>query len=210
MNFEKFMNETWEITVKNIAPLIILSLVFLMVSILTLGILMPVMLAGYTDSILRMIQHNRKPEVGDLFSHLSLFFPLIGLAILIIIAVIIGFALLVLPGIAAVILIAMIYLYFYQFLVTEKKGVISAVSSTWKMITAGSHIGEHIVILILVTIFNSIGASVFLGTIITLPLSTVFLSIVFLNQTGHSSADQGTSAKSDNSGSSSSLDEYFK
>ncbi len=182
MDFSKYFNRTWELFQNHLSALIIETIVFVIVSAITLGILSPVMQAGYTRSLLRMILEDRKPETGDLFSEMSHFFPLLGLIILVVLAVTIGFVLLVIPGLLLLFLILLIQQYFFQFLVTEKKGVFHAARSSWNFIFSGGRTGDHIVIMLLVLLFHSAGGSVFLGLIVTVPLSMIFLSLVFVNE----------------------------
>ncbi len=78
MNFKAHLETTWKTFLEFIAPLIILTLVMIVVSFLSLGILAPVITAGYMHAVLLMLRDGRKPEIGDLFSQMKLFLPLFG------------------------------------------------------------------------------------------------------------------------------------
>ena len=98
MDFKAHLVTAWEQTLAFIAPLIIITLALFAVWFVSFGILAPVTLAGYTESLLRMLRDKRPPRVGDLFSCMNLFLPLLGFSILVVMAVMIGFVFLVLPG----------------------------------------------------------------------------------------------------------------
>ena len=99
MNFKYHLETAWNMTLKFIAPLIFMTLVMFLLWFFTIGILAPVTMAGYMHSILLMVRDSREPKIQDLFSQMKLFLPLLGFSILVFIATMIGFMLLVLPGI---------------------------------------------------------------------------------------------------------------
>ena len=72
MNFKELVESTLNQSMKNIVPLIILTLVFVGLSTISLGILAPVMYAGYTASLLDMIRTGKEPNPKDVFSRINL------------------------------------------------------------------------------------------------------------------------------------------
>ena len=82
LDFRSLLEQSWKLTLKYIAPLIIMTLVMFLLCFLSLGILSFVLTAGYFQSVLRMIREGHEPELKDLFSHMRLFFPLLGFGII--------------------------------------------------------------------------------------------------------------------------------
>ena len=103
MNFKEMIESTLNQSLKNAVALIIMTLVFVGASVLSLGILAPVMLAGYTKSMLDMIRTGQDPSPKDLFSQMHLFLPLFLFSLVLVIAIAIGLLLLVIPGMILII-----------------------------------------------------------------------------------------------------------
>ena len=98
MDFKWHIETAWKLTISNIVPLILMTLVMTVVSGFTFGILGPVTMAGYIQSVLLMLREGREPKIQDIFSQMRLFFPLFGFVFLAFIAIMIGFLVLFLPG----------------------------------------------------------------------------------------------------------------
>jgi hypothetical protein len=75
MDFKRHIETAWNLTLRHIVALILITLVLLAVSVFSLGILAPVAFAGYTQSLLLLIRNGREPNARDLFSHMKLFLP---------------------------------------------------------------------------------------------------------------------------------------
>jgi len=58
MNMKYHIETAWQHCIGNIVSLIILTLVVAAVSVVSIGILAPVALAGYTDSLFQLLKHN--------------------------------------------------------------------------------------------------------------------------------------------------------
>ena len=61
MDFKKHLETAWKLTIANLIPLIFMTLVMAVVSVLTLGILAPVTLAGYIHSLILLVREGREP-----------------------------------------------------------------------------------------------------------------------------------------------------
>jgi ABC-type multidrug transport system permease subunit len=181
MDFKKHLETAWNLSLKNLAPLILMTLVMLIVSFLTVGILAPVMKAGYIQSVLMMVRNGRQPTIQDLFSHMNLFLPLLGFSILVFIALAVGFMLFVLPGIAVVFAVAFGCLYMLPLMTDQKKGLVEALRKSWEM-AMQPNVADHVVVVILFVGLIAIGSSVFIGTLFTLPFATVFLASVYIER----------------------------
>ena len=178
MNFKYHLETAWNMTLKFIAPLIFMTLVMFLLWFFTIGILAPVTMAGYMHSILLMVRDGREPKIQDLFSQMKLFLPLLGFSILVFIATMIGFMLLVLPGIVISLVISFCCLYMLPLMTDKDLGLFDAIKESYTMITQGVFI-DQIVVLILFLGISAAGSAVFIGSLFTQPLATIFLLSVY-------------------------------
>jgi len=178
MDFKKHLETAWNMTLKFIAPLIFMTLVMFILWFFTIGILAPVTMAGYMQSILLMLREGREPKIQDLFSQMKLFLPLLGFGILVFIAIMIGFVLLVLPGIVIALAISFCCLYMVPLMTDKKLGLFEAIKESYTMTTQGVFV-DQIVVLILFLGISAAGSAVFIGSLFTQPLATIFLLSVY-------------------------------
>lgn len=183
MDFKKHLENAWNLMLKNLVPLILMTLVMTALSVVTFGILASVMLAGYYQAILLMLRNGRTPTIQDLFSEMRLFLPLLVFSIVVFFAMMIGFMLFVIPGIAVVCLLAFGCLYMLPLMTDQKMGLVDAVKKSWQMATQGN-VADHVVVVILYIGLMAIGGSVFIGFLVTQPFATIFILSVFEERTG--------------------------
>ena len=181
MDFKKHLEKAWDITLKNLVMLILMTLVMMVVSIVTVGILAPVVMAGYLQAIIQLMRSGREPRMEDLFSQMRLFLPLLAFTIIVIIVILIGFAMIVLPGFLVVIAVAFGCLYMVPLMTDKQMGLIDALKTSWQMATK-KNIADHIVVVILFFGLMAIGSSVFIGTLFTQPFASVFLISIYLER----------------------------
>jgi hypothetical protein len=175
MNFKHHLERAWRLTIDNLVPLILMTLVMVVVSLLSLGILAMVTLAGYTKSILLMIRTGREPKLGDVFSEMKLFLPLLGYSLAVFIITAIGFALLFIPGVILACAIAWASLYMLPLMVDKGMGVMEAVKESFRIVSSREDIMDHIVLLILLVGISAVGSSVFIGWLFTQPFAMILL-----------------------------------
>lgn len=188
MDFKKHLEKAWQLTFKYLTSLILMTLVMFVVSAATLGILAPVMMAGYCQSILTMMRNGREPVISDLFSYFGLFLPLLAFSVIVAIAIIIGFTLLVLPGIAMACIVLFGCLYMLPLMTDQNLGVIDAAKRSWDM-AVKENLPDHLVVVILIIGLTAIGSSVFVGTLFTQPFTTLFVLSIYLEKTGQGGID---------------------
>lgn len=182
MDFKKHLETAWQLTLKFIGPLILMTLVLFIVTCVTLGILAPVTLAGYMQAILLMVRDGREPKVQDLFAQMGLFFPLLAFGIAVFILIMIGLLLLVLPGIIVILAISFSCLYMLPLMTDKQIGLMDAIKTSYAMARQGALL-DHIVVMLLFLGIAGIGGSVFIGWLFTQPLATVFLLSVYEEKT---------------------------
>ncbi len=183
MDFKKHMTRAWELTLKHIVSLVLMTLVMSVLAIVTVGILAPVTMAGYMQSILLMIRDGREPKIQDLFSQMRLFLPLFAFGIVAFLAIMVGFMLLVVPGFLIILAISFSCLYMLPLMTDKNLGLIDAIKKSYAM-AVRDNIPEHVVVAILVLAISAIGGSFFIGFLFTQPLATIFLLSVYEEKTG--------------------------
>ncbi len=178
MDFKYHLENAWKMTLQYIAPLLFMTLAMIVISIITLGILAPVIMAGYMHSILLLVREKREPKVQDIFSQMRLFLPLLCFGIVVFIITIIGMMLLFLPGVLFLIAVSFCCLYMLPLMTDRNLGIIDAVKQSYSMVIKDS-IADHIVVFILFIGISAIGSSVFIGSLFTQPLATIFLLSIY-------------------------------
>lgn len=196
MDFKKHLEAAWKETLQHLAILILMTLVALVISCLTVGILFPVVMAGFTHAIIQLIRDGREPRIEDLFSQMRLFLPLFGFSIVVFIAVVVGFFLLVLPGLAVIFAVTFGCLYMVPLMTDRHLDLVEAIKTSWKMAFDDS-IADHIVVVILFIGLISIGTSVFVGILLTQPFATVFLISVYLERVANAPAPASPVSRSE-------------
>jgi hypothetical protein len=193
MDFRRHLETAWSLTLAHLVPLIFMTLLMFAVSVLTLGILAPVTMAGYTHSILKLVLDGREPRLQDVFSQMNLFLPLLGFSLLVLIAIAIGTVMLVIPGILVALAVSFFCLYMLPLMTDRRLGVVDAVRESARMALDGVVV-EHIVVVILFLGITAIGGSVFIGSLFTQPFATTFIMSVYLEKTRPSAPMQPSEA----------------
>ncbi len=191
MDFKDLIVKSWQNTLNHIGPLLLITLVQGVLIFVSFTILTPVTTAGYVNSLMQVVRDDRKPEVGDLFSQMHLFFPLLLFWFLIAVVAIIGFLLLLLPGLAVLAFIAFAAFYLLPYMVDQKLGLFDALKASWQA-ALKEPVSEHIVVVIIYVAIMSLGSSLWFAFLITQPMAT-FIMIEAYNKRvmGNQEAEQG-------------------
>lgn len=178
MDFKYHLEAAWKLTLQYIASLIFLTLAMIVISFITLGILGPVAIAGYMHSILLLIREGREPKVQDIFSQMRLFFPLLIFGIIVFIITLVGMMILFLPGILFALAVSFCCIYMLPLMTDRNLNLIDAIKESFSMVTKEKLV-DHVVVFILFIGISAIGSSVFIGSLFTQPLATLFLMSVY-------------------------------
>ena len=178
MDFKKHLESAWHMMLTHIASLIIMTLVMAVISFCTLFVLTPVMMAGYMQAIVLMMRNGREPTIQDLFSQMRLFLPLLGFAVVVVIAVMVGFKMLVLPGFIISLGVAFACIYMLPLMTDQNLGLVDAFMRSWQL-AIQDNITDHIVVVILFIGLMAIGG---IGFLFTQPFATVFLVSIYLER----------------------------
>lgn len=171
MDFQEHLGVAWRNTVKYIGPVLLLTLGQIVVSAVSFGILAPVTMAGYMQSLLLTLREGREPELKDLFSEMQLFLPLLLFGFGITIALALGFLLLVLPGILMTAALVFGSMYMVPLMSDRNMGLIDALKTSWKMATREPWT-DQIILTVLYLIILSLGGTVVIAIFFAQPLAT--------------------------------------
>ncbi|MBW6521206.1 MAG: hypothetical protein K0A99_09405 [Desulfoarculaceae bacterium] len=178
MDFKEHLTTAWQNTLKFIGPVLILTLAHILVSVFTLGILAPVTTAGYMQSLLLALRQGREPEVKDLFSEMRLFLPLLLFGLLVTVFLFIGFTLLIVPGILITAGLIFGTIYTVPLMTDTRRGLMEALKTSWSMATREPWT-DQLILTLLYLVIMSLGASVAVAVLFTLPLATFLVLSVY-------------------------------
>ncbi len=148
------------------------GLISFLVSMLIIGLLLLVLVLGYTKLVLEV--HDRgTSSVGQLFSCFHLL-PKFLVALMIYVTVVaIGFLLFVIPGIILAIRLG----FFRYFIVDKNTGIIESLQRSYA-ITAG-HFWNLIGLIVALLVLQGLGALIIIGTLITWPARELAYAYVY-------------------------------
>ncbi|MBU0962042.1 MAG: hypothetical protein KKH60_10950 [Proteobacteria bacterium] len=178
MDFKMHLETAWQNTLQFIVPVILLTLVQMVVTIFSLGILLPVTTAGYMQSLLHALRDGREPKIGDLFSQMNLFLPLFVYGLLAMLAVSLGFVLLIIPGFLVAGFIVFASIYVVPLMTDKKMGLIEALKGSWEMATR-EPLADQIILMVLYLVLLSVGGSIAVAVLFTQPLATFLVLSVY-------------------------------
>lgn len=178
MDFKQHLQTAWEATLQFIVPVILITLVQIVVITFSFGILAPVTSAGYMQSLLRALREGREPQIGDLFSEMRLFFPLLAFGILAMLALMMGFALLIIPGFVVAAFLVFATIYMMPLMTDQNMGLIDALKESWSM-AVRKPVGDQMILMIIYLVIVSIGGSIAVAVLFTQPLATFLVLSVY-------------------------------
>lgn len=178
MDFGYHMERAWQVFARFLPSVLLLTLAFIGISIITFGIMAPVCMAGYMQSLLLALREGRRPEVRDLFSQMRLFLPLLAFGILVTLVLLAAFSLLILPGLLAMVAVSFVCLYMIPLLTDRNMGLIDALTESWRMAMQKPLVEQFAVVAVYV-VLTSIGNSTGLGALFTQPFATLFVLSVY-------------------------------
>lgn len=178
MDFKQHLQTAWESTLKFIVPVILLTVVQLIVVMFSFGILAPVTSAGYMQSLLRALREGREPKIGDLFSEMRLFFPLLVFGILAMILISLGFVLLIVPGFVVAAFLVFATIYMMPLMTDKDMGLMEALKESWRM-AVEKPMADQVVLMLLYLVIMALGGSIAVAILFTQPLATFLVLSVY-------------------------------
>ena len=171
------LKQSWEVFMKDPATHIIANLLFIVVSVVSLGILAAPLMVGYIR-LIRDLMAGHEVSATDIFSGLSTTINSLIAAIVVGIAITIGLFLLVLPGIAVAFLLA----FTFHFIAYQDSGAIDSLTQSYNLVK--DNFVLVLIVIIVVAVLNAIGSSVFIGSLLTVPFGMIVMNIAFERMSG--------------------------
>ncbi len=195
MDFKAHLKTAWEYTLQFVVPVILLTLVQLVVITLSFGILAPVTSAGYMQSLLLALREGREPKIGDLFSEMHLFLPLLVFGGLAMLVTFLGFLLLIVPGILIAAFLVFATIYMMPLMTDRGMGLFDALKESWSM-AVRKPLADQVVLMVLYLVILSVGSSIPVALLFAQPLATFFVLSVYRErlQGGQPSIEKGSTA----------------
>ena len=183
IDFKHHAEIAWQLTLRHLFSLVLLTLVTATVAVLSLGLFAPAAMAGYINAVLQMVRNGREPDIRDIFSQTRLALPLLAFSMAALFLSLLGYAVLVVPGIAVSLAITYVSLYVVPLMIDRHLGIIEAVKASYRMAMSPPLVDNLLVTAVVLGLWG-IGGSVFIGWLFTQPLATVFLVSVYDDKTG--------------------------
>ncbi len=178
MDFKMHLQTAWDNTLQFIVPVILLTLVQLIVIMFSFGILAPVTTAGYMQSLLRALRDGREPRIGDLFSEMRLFLPLLVFGLLAFLAMTVGFVLLIIPGFVVAAFLVFATIYMMPLMTDRNMGLMEALKASWEM-AVRNPLADQVILMVLYLVIVSLGGSIAVAVFFTQPLAIFLVLSVY-------------------------------
>lgn len=189
MDFNRLFKATFDQFVKGIVKLILFALVGCLLCFTI--VLIPTVMGGLTRGMLRYVREGIEPEFDELW-RFDDFLQILLLIVLGGIAIAIGLMLLIVPG-----LVLMVWWMYALFLIVDRKMTFGEAMGASKHLVSGSGFWNHFVVLLVMTVLNSLGSGLAgLGTLITAPFGLLLVTNAYLLSTGEDAAP-GRAAESE-------------
>lgn len=174
MDIKSVVDELVEVVKKDFVTILVCSLISVILSGISLGLLTFVFYTGMGLVFLKL-KNNEKVDYKDLFTYINKFLYFIILSVIMGILIGLGLILLVIPGI----LLATLFIYAPFYLAYEDRGIIESLKLSYKTVLENNFV-THIIIFIILGIVNLIGANIFfIGLIVTYPVLVGFWVLFF-------------------------------
>ena len=181
MDFSRLFKTTFDQFVKGIVKLILFTLVGCLLCFTI--VLIPTVMGGLIRGMLRYVREGIEPEFDELWCFDD-FLQILWLVVLGGIAIAIGLALLVIPGLV----LTVWWMYALFFIVDRKMTFIQAMGASRRLVTE-SGFWNHLVVLLVMAVLNSLGSGLAgLGTLLTAPFGLVLLTNAYLSSTRENTA----------------------
>ena len=166
------LSEAWDLFSNDFVLYVLASLLMVVVSLVTLGVLSGPMTVGF----IKLIERRRRGDdatVTDIFDGFSHFGASLIASILIGIGIFIGVLLFVLPGL----LFGLATAFSFHAIAIDDEDATGAISKS--ISTIKENLAVAAIFLIIVLVISGIGTATFLGTLLTMPFSLVLMTLAY-------------------------------
>ncbi|MFH0886765.1 MAG: hypothetical protein V1843_01225 [bacterium] len=166
MDIGRHFSTAWDIYIKNFMTLIISMVIVAVLSVLTLGILVPVLITGFQMMFIKL-KRGQEVTTNDLFVYMNKFWILLCAAVVGAIAVMIGLILFIIPGL----MIATLLMY-ALLLIADKDMDIGAAFSKSSEIVKKNNFWMHFLFVLVNGFIGNMGSSFYgVGALLTQPFA---------------------------------------
>jgi hypothetical protein len=155
----------------DVVPLVLATLVALLLSIVTLGVLAGPLYAGLLNMVIRRAREGRQPEVGDVFSCMDRFWSFLGAAVVLVLTI--GLASITIVG---GIVLGAIWLYVFPLMIDRRIGLWEAMRTSKDMVVRAGF-WEHVALVILLAAVNALGHGPLV--LLTIPFTVVATAVAY-------------------------------
>lgn len=182
MDFGDLLKQSWDLFIKEIVTLVIFTLVGVVLSMTI--VLIPTVAAGLVRGYVGYVRDGRVPEYSELWNFEGYVDVLIWIIVLSVLLSI-GYTLLIIPGI----ILTVWWMYSGYYLVDRNMGFWEAMTASKEAVGQAGFI-QHFIVLLIVTVLNSVGSAVAgLGTILTAPFTLLLMTLVYLQISGGAASE---------------------
>ncbi len=186
----KCFNQAFEVYRANAVALIVVSVIYIALSMCSLLFLAGPLWGGYLVMLLRHIRgEEEKVKIGDLFSQMGRFWPLLLLCFLQVVLMIIGGLLLIVP----MLFLNCFFLYTELLLIEKDLGVIDSVKASYDLVMQGG-LGVNLLIgfscLALEVVPGMVPYAGWVFSCLTMPLTSLVIVFAYLQQTSEPQQEQ--------------------
>jgi uncharacterized membrane protein len=168
----ELFKRTWALFQVKPVEHVVASLIVLVLSVLSLGVLLGPLSVGQIRMIEKQ-QRGEEPRIDDVFSGFSSFGPALLTTLVFFIAMTIGALLFVVPGV----FVGVAWGFALWFVALEGASATEALASSWQLFKG--HMASVLVVLVIMGVVNVIAGSVVLATLLSAPLSMIFCTLAF-------------------------------
>lgn len=164
--------QSWEELKKNAITHVLASLVVLVLGTVTLGLLIAPLVVGHINLVKRS-RRGEEVSVGDLFSGMNKIVTSIVVALIAAVGITIGFALLVLPGVALLVL----WFFVLHLIAYDDAGVGEALGGSIELVK--SNFLNVLLLVVVIGVLNAIGSLAVVAALVTVPLTVIASTVGF-------------------------------
>jgi hypothetical protein len=172
IDFGYVLKKAGSVFIDDVVPLVLATLIAIVLSIVTLGVLVGPLYAGLCNMIISRVRDGKRPEVGDVFSCMDRFWSFLGASIVLLLTI--GLASITVIG---GILLATIWMYVIPVMVDRRMGVFEAMSASKDVVVRGGF-WQHLVLVILLFAIGAIGHGPL--ALLTIPFSVAVVLVAYL------------------------------
>ena len=182
--FGSCIGDALDLYSQNFLPLLLASVLYNLLSVISLGILAGPLWGGIALMTLRALQRaDHKAEFGDLFNKFGRFWPLFGLWFVETVGFFLGMAFCILPGL----LLGTVWGLGAFFMVERDQGVFESLTSSFRATTAPGRLLTNFLLFVTMMLLSIAGGSIpYIGILIQLlvePLTWFIVALAYIRQT---------------------------